>query len=1019
MELQLNPQHETQVREFLARHRVGLLTILFTDIVGSVDLKKHLGDYNAVLNIQRHHATVREVLRQFKEGEEIETAGDSFLIVFAKPSDSVKFALLLQARLRELADTTGCAVRDRIGLHLGEVFIEDHSGPQESKNLFGMQVDTAARVMSLAGAGQTVMTRAVFDNARQVLKGQDLPGIGELLWMSHGTYLLKGVDGPVEICEAGEVGKAPLNAPADSEKARRHAGSDGEPVLGWRPALGQSIPRTQWELTEKLGEGGFGEVWLARHKTLSDARVFKFCFRADRVRSLKREVTLFRVLKERIGEHPHVVRLLDIYFEEPPFYLEMEYVPGRDLATWAQEQGGLEKVPLATGLEIVAQVADALQAAHGCGIIHRDVKPSNILISSSASASSKPLTPSLSRSDGERVAEGRVRDAAVSQPSTPASQPSVKLTDFGIGQIVSDEVLGELTKAGFTQTLLGSTTGSASGTRLYMSPELLAGQKASPRSDIYSLGVVLYQLVIGDLTRPLAPDWGIDVANPLLRDLLSKCFCGDPLKRWPSAGSLANEIRAFEARNEQLKSEKESQARNRRRARLTAMVVGTVVLAVLMVKLVFYNFGKVSEHHSGLAFASLLRSDHGDQLARSCFPCHASESPVAIKLKSEPVTSAICLNCHKNQHTHHSPSGVEGLACIECHKLHGPRSKDASATLANSQCQSCHQQPFKSFAAGHPDFTGYPYLRRTRIIFDHVLHLEKHFQDAQHRRHAPEFCTSCHQPDAAGRGMLVKNFATTCASCHAGQIQGEGRADAPGIAVLRVPGLDARSLRERNRAIGDWPEQAEGRLTPFMQLLLAHDATNTAAIAKLAKTDWLDLLDAKPDELQAAETIGWAVKELFFDLVTKGQAAWRERLQTSLGRELSPAEFARLAGQLPPDLLHAAQAEWFPNLLTEVPTHRAGEKPAAKPAAPEPPRAAAAGAKPILPENWVKHGGWYRSRNDYTLLYRPAGHADPFLHAWLDLTASVPTNHPTPLPAVFKSLGAPSGSGPLHQVPQQ
>lgn len=350
------------------------------------------------------------------------------------------------------------------------------------------------------------------------------------------------------------------------------------------------------------------------------------------------------------------------------------------------------------------------------------------------------------------------------------------------------------------------------------------------------------------------------------------------------------------------------------------------------------------------------------------------------------------------------------LACGTCHQEHRGKGHRL-ATLDNSQCQSCHQQQFKSFAAGHPDFTGYPYPRRTRIFFDHVSHLEKHFQDAQQRRHAPEFCTSCHQPDAAGRGMLVKNFATTCAQCHAGQIQGEGRADAPGIPVLRVPGLDARSLRERNRAIGDWPEQAEGRLTPFMQLLLASDATHTAAIAKLAKADWLDLLDAKPDELQAAETIAWAVKDLFFDLVTKGQAAWRERLQTTLGRELAPAEFARLVGQLPPDLLNAAQAEWFPNLLTEVPAHRAGEKPAAKPASPEPSRAAAAGAKPILPENWVTHGGWYRTRTDYTLLYRPAGHADPFLHAWLDLTASVPTNHPTPLPAVFKSLGAPQAPG--------
>ena len=79
--------------------------------------------------------------------------------------------------------------------------------------------------------GQVLVTRAVFDNARQVLKGRDLHGVGELLWMNHGPYLLKGVDGALDICEAGEVGEAPLHPPADSDKAVRQVSVDGEPVL--------------------------------------------------------------------------------------------------------------------------------------------------------------------------------------------------------------------------------------------------------------------------------------------------------------------------------------------------------------------------------------------------------------------------------------------------------------------------------------------------------------------------------------------------------------------------------------------------------------------------------------------------------------------------------------------------------------------------------------------------------------------------------------------------------------------
>jgi len=606
MEFPLTPRHEDQVRDFMTRNEVGLLTILFTDIVKSVDLKREYGDTIAVLNIQRHHALVRDVLRQFPKGEEIETAGDSFLIVFTTPSEAVKFSLLLQSRLRELADTAGIAIRDRIGIHLGEVFIEQQSGPATTKNLFGIQVDTAARVMSLAGAGQTLMSRAVFDNARQVLKGQDLPGIGELLWLSHGPYLLKGVEGPMEICEAGEVGKAPLNPPGDSEKAHRHVSADGEPVLGWRPALGQTVPRTQWSLTEKLGEGGFGEVWLARHKTLNEARVFKFCFRADRVRSLKREVTLFRVLKDRVGEHPRIVRLMDIYFDEPPFYLEMEFVSGRDLATWAEEQGGLDKVPLATRLEIAAQVADALQAAHDGGVIHRDIKPSNILISSSplqltreripagdaparaAEPERPPLTPSLSprttRGEGARRAGEGCEDGAKppseSPPSASTAQLSVKLTDFGIGQIVSDEALGELTKAGFTQTLLGSTTGSYSGTRLYMAPELLAGKPASPRSDIYSLGVVLYQLATGDLGRPLTTDWTRHIPDPLLRADLEQCFAGDPQERFAATSLLAKNLRSMPARRAELDRQQADQAA-RERAAYRRGVMRTAALATV------------------------------------------------------------------------------------------------------------------------------------------------------------------------------------------------------------------------------------------------------------------------------------------------------------------------------------------------------------------------------------------------------------------------------------------------------
>jgi len=178
--------------------------------------------------------------------------------------------------------------------------------------------------------------------------------------------------------------------------------------------------------------------------------------------------------------------------------------------------GGAGSVPLASRLEIVAQVADALQAAHDTGIIHRDIKPSNILVHSS-----------------DEPDQGRVH---------------VKLTDFGIGRVVADELLLGHTGAGFTRTLLGTSSPYLTGTQLYMAPELLAGEPASTRSDIYSLGVVLFQLLTADLHRPVATDWAGAIDDPLLREDLTLCFAGNPAERFSSAAQLAASLRSLDSR---------------------------------------------------------------------------------------------------------------------------------------------------------------------------------------------------------------------------------------------------------------------------------------------------------------------------------------------------------------------------------------------------------------------------------------------------------------------------------------
>ncbi|MBI4662403.1 MAG: protein kinase [Verrucomicrobia bacterium] len=355
----MNPRPASKKRALVEepgqKQRTGLVTLLFTDLVGSTAIKQQLGDRGSAALFERHHQLVREMLGRFPNGQEIETAGDSFLMTFATPSDAVQFALVLQFRLRKLKEEGGVEVRDRIGIHIGEVVIKAEASRQKPRDLYGMQIDTCSRVMSMARAGQILMTRSVLDSARQVLKGEDIEGVGRLEWLNHGPYLLKGLDEPVEICEAREAGQDTGGPPTSSEKGQRQVVAGDEQVLGWRPAVGQLVPNTKWVLQEKLGEGGFGEVWLGLHQTMKEHRVFKFCFQAERVRFLKRELTLFRVLKEHIGDHPNIVRLHEVFLDQPPCYVEMDYVEGKDLRRWCEDHGGIEKIPLETRLEIVAQ----------------------------------------------------------------------------------------------------------------------------------------------------------------------------------------------------------------------------------------------------------------------------------------------------------------------------------------------------------------------------------------------------------------------------------------------------------------------------------------------------------------------------------------------------------------------------------------------------------------------------------------------------------------------------------------
>ncbi len=217
-----------------------------------------------------------------------------------------------------------------------------------------------------------------------------------------------------------------------------------------------TVINDRYKIIKLVGTGGMGSVYLAEHEILRKKVAIKILHyeqskRKDTVERFKREA----IAASNIGQD-NIVDVTDFgYTEEGNAYFVMEYVEGRSLADVMKEQ---HLLPLEFAVAVASQIAVALYSAHGKGIIHRDLKPENIL---------------LTNKDG--------------------NYPFVKIVDFGISKILQDDVkpderLRTLTKSG-----------AIFGTPEYMSPEQAAGEGVEPASDIYSLGVILYEMLTGRL----------------------------------------------------------------------------------------------------------------------------------------------------------------------------------------------------------------------------------------------------------------------------------------------------------------------------------------------------------------------------------------------------------------------------------------------------------------------------------------------------------------------------------------
>src|SRR6188508_2423620 len=276
------------------------------------------------------------------------------------------------------------------------------------------------------------------------------------------------------------------------------------------------IPGTRlgtYEIVAPLGAGGMGEVYRARDTRLGREIAIKV-LPADVSASPERLARFEREARTVAGlNHPNIVTLFSVEDEDGVRFLTMELVEGQTLANLVMP-GGL---PLARVLDISIPLTDALIAAHERGVIHRDLKPGNVMV----------------------TRDGRV-----------------KVLDFGLAKSQETATPSEDTTTAASPVSQG---GQVMGTVPYMAPEQIRGEMADARTDLFALGIMLYELSTG--RRPFAGETWIDVGHAILRDtpelltrfradlpsdlerVVSRCLEKNPRERIQSALDVNNELR--------------------------------------------------------------------------------------------------------------------------------------------------------------------------------------------------------------------------------------------------------------------------------------------------------------------------------------------------------------------------------------------------------------------------------------------------------------------------------------------
>lgn len=342
---------------------------------------------------------------------------------------------------------------------------------------------------------------------------------------------------------------------------------------------GDPIPsRDQWTAVRPLDFSLPHLVWVAEHRKTHEARVFKFATDGIRLRALQREVSLSRLFAAKFPDSSHFLRITDWSFDQSPFFTEAPF-GGMNLFEFG-ETPEFSAMCADERAVLVAQIAAAVADAHSIGVLHNDLKPSNILVFPRGPASASDIAGA---STTERW-QVRVVDFGIASLSDLGLLQALEITDHG-------EFLAEPAH---------NSPRSPRGSPLYAAPELRRdGAQPDTRADVYALGVILFQVLSGDFSAPVAPGWQKHVLDPLLRTDIENACNLDPDLRTSSAAAFATNLKRLPDRRG--KAEREEQDARRRlhdeqelmRARArrpwVAATIAALVLGILGTSWFFYR----------------------------------------------------------------------------------------------------------------------------------------------------------------------------------------------------------------------------------------------------------------------------------------------------------------------------------------------------------------------------------------------------------------------------------------------